>query len=73
MTGRIKTTQLKRVFVDKKTDLNLPDPNVLWTPDQVMDFYSNQYPHLVNASVEGPEISSDHITFKFLSTTGTKG
>ena len=68
-----KTTQLKREFVDGKTNTTYPDVNPDYTPDQVRDFLSNQYPHLINASIEGPEILSDKVKYKFVTTIGTKG
>ena len=64
---------LKREFLDTKTNQRYPDVNPLYTPDQVRDFMSNQYPHLVNASVDGPEVLADKIVYKFITATGTKG
>ena len=69
----IKTTQLKREFVDGKTNTTYPDVNPDYTPDQVRDFLSNQYSHLINASIEGPEILPDKVKYKFVTTVGTKG
>jgi PRTRC genetic system protein C len=64
---------LKRTFVDGKTNQKYPDINPVYTPDQVRDFYSNQFPHLVNASIDGPEIKKDEIVYTFTVNLGTKG
>jgi len=69
----VKVNSLKRVFVDSKTKMELSDPSSSYTPEKVRDFYANTYPHLVNATVEGPEVGKDTLTFKFSSTAGTKG
>jgi PRTRC genetic system protein C len=38
-----------------------------------MNFYSNSYPILTTAKVEGPEILDDAVQYQFVSTLGTKG
>jgi PRTRC genetic system protein C len=73
MSGEMSTKPLKREFLDKKTDMTLSDPNVAWTPNQVRDFYSNHYPHLVNASISGPKIGVDKVVYEFSGTAGVKG
>ena len=75
MTGSMsgKVSILKREFLDDKTKQTYPDVNPTYTPDQVRDFMSNQYPHLVNASVEGPEVLADKVVYKFITASGTKG
>jgi PRTRC genetic system protein C len=69
----MKKSILKREFVDGKTNTTYSDTNPSHTPEQVRDFYANQYPHLVNARVEGPEILKDKVKFKFVTNIGTKG
>jgi len=69
----IKINTLKREFVDGKTNITYPDVNPDYTPDQVCDFLANQYPHLVNAKIEGPEILSSKLKYKFVTSVGTKG
>jgi PRTRC genetic system protein C len=66
-------TALKRDFVDGKTGITYPDPNPSYTPEQVREFLSTQYPHLVNAKIEGPEILKSKIKFVFTTSIGTKG
>ena len=72
-SGKIEASVLKREFVDIKTKMILPDPNPLWTPEQVMNYYSTAYPHLINGSVEGPEIGPERVTYNFRTTVGDKG
>ena len=64
---------LKREFLDTKTNVTYPDVNPSFTPEEVMNFLSNQYPHLTNATVEGPEIAKDKIKYKFVVSAGKKG
>lgn len=65
--------QLKREFVDKKTEMTFSDPNVAWTPDQVRNFLADQYAHLTNATIRGPKIFPDKIQYEFESNIGVKG
>lgn len=51
----------------------LPDPGVEFSPEEVKDVYSAQYPDITTAIIEGPEIHDDHLTFKFVRNVGTKG
>lgn len=60
-----------RVF--KHKDLKLTDPNPNLTPDEVMAFYSNQYPELTTSNVFGPKIEKDEAVYEFRTTVGTKG
>lgn len=56
-------TELKRVFEYKKE--KLADPNPALTPAEVIDFYSDTYPELVNATMTGPKIEGDNAIFNF--------
>lgn len=51
----------KRLFKFKQKDkvIDLEDPNPVFTPEMVMDFYANHYPELVNGTVKGPELGKD--------------
>lgn len=60
-----------RVF--KHRELLLADPNSDMTPDEVMAYYSNQYPELTTSNVFGPTIENDQAVYEFKSTVGTKG
>jgi PRTRC genetic system protein C len=52
---------------------NLPDPGETFSPDEVKDIYSNQYPDLSTAIVNEPNISGDVATYTFTRNVGTKG
>jgi len=67
----IQTEELKRIF--KFKDLELDDPNEKMSKEEVLDFYSGQYPELVNAHVTNPKIENDSIVHEFLTSIGTKG
>ena len=69
----IKVASPTREFVDGKTKQKLPDPNPVLTPQEVRDFYANQYPHLINAKVEGPEVMKSKLKYTFTTSVGTKG
>tara|TARA_R110001606_G_scaffold369853_3_gene526092 strand:- start:436 stop:642 length:207 start_codon:yes stop_codon:yes gene_type:complete len=66
-----KTEKLKRVF--KFNELTLADPNQNFTLKQVLDFYANSYPELVNAHLSEPHIVKNKIEYKFETKIGTKG
>lgn len=52
---------------------NLPDPGEAFTPEEVKDVYSNQYPDLSTAIVSEPTISGNVATYTFTRNVGTKG
>lgn len=68
-------TDLPRVFHFKREnrDINLPDPNTAWKPEDVMMFYANDYPELINAKMQGPMVEGEKILYKFDHQPGTKG
>ena len=66
----------KRVFKYTKDgkSVDLEDPNSTWSPEAVMDFYSNQYPELVTGNIKGPELGeNDVIIYQLGFTPKTKG
>ena len=67
----LNTLKFPRVF--KKKDETLPDPNPMLSPEEVMAYYSNQYPELTTSNVFGPKIENDKAVYEFKSTVGTKG
>jgi len=69
----METKTLKREFHDVKTGLTFPEINPSFSPDEILDLLSNQHPHLTNAVVEGPNIESDKLVYKFVVSTGKKG
>ena len=66
---------MSRTFKFKKgteyVTLQDPDPNL--SPDVVMSYYSNFYPELTTATVQGPVIRDDRTEYEFKTTIGTKG
>ena len=67
----LNATKFPRVF--KMKNATLPDPNPAFSPDEVMVFYSNQYPELTTSNVFGPKIENDQAVYEFRTTVGTKG
>jgi len=61
----------KRVF--KHGAIVLSDPNPNMSPEEVMNFYSNQYPELTTSNVHGPKIEGGKAVYEFKTTVGTKG
>lgn len=67
----LQVETIERVFkYDKK---ELKDPNTSYTESQVLDVYSEQFPELINARVDGPEIENGKAIFNFVTNVGTKG
>lgn len=52
--------------------LTLTDPNPQMTPEEVCQFYANQYPELTNANIENKGLINDKITIEFNTIIGTK-
>jgi len=71
----IVTQKLARIFVFEHNgqDLTLDDPSAVFSPEQVMNFYSGTYPILTTAKLEGPEVVKDKMQYRFSTTIGTKG
>jgi PRTRC genetic system protein C len=67
----IEIQKLTRKFTFNGT--NLPDLGEAFSPDEVKDIYSNQYPDLSTAIVSEPVISGDVATYTFTRNVGTKG
>ncbi|NTX44202.1 PRTRC system protein C [Burkholderia cepacia] len=51
----------------------LADPAPAFTLQQVRDFYSQTYPELTNAEIEGPVIKANRNVYTFRRAVGTKG
>lgn len=51
----------------------LADPAPAFTPQQVRDFYSQTYPELTNAEIEGPTVKGNRNVYTFRRAVGTKG
>jgi len=53
--------------------VKLADPNTSFTLVQVRDFYSNVYPEIISADIDGPKTSGATSTYTFRRAVGTKG
>lgn len=71
----LQVTGLEREFrfTQNGQQITLPDPSPEHTPDQVMNFYSGQYPELTTSTVQGPVYDEDKVAYTFKTTIGTKG
>ena len=71
----LDTTHLVREFKFKKDGdtVTLPDPNPEFSVEEVMQFYSPQYPELTTANIEGPKVSGNAAVYQAKTTVGTKG
>ncbi|WP_293299924.1 PRTRC system protein C [Pedobacter sp. UBA4863] len=68
-------TQMERCFsfTESNTEIELADPSATYTPEGVLNFYSQSYPILTTARIVGPEIRDDKVCYRFETTMGTKG
>jgi len=66
---------LKREFKFKKdgNTVTLPDPNPDFTVEEVMQFYSGQYPELTTATLDAPKVEGSKAVYSVSTTVGTKG
>ena len=71
----LQISSLPRIFKfkHKNSVIMLDDPNPKFTASAVLNFYSNTYPELTTASIQGPVFESDSILYEFCSVMGTKG
>lgn len=71
----VQVSAPKRVFkFDKNGDtVTLPDPNPDFTAEEVLRFYSGQYPELTTAALTGPEIKDGKAVYSVEESVGTKG
>lgn len=70
----LDVTNLNREFKFKKNGdwVTLPDPNPTFTAEEVMQFYSVQYPELTTANIEAPKIDGKKAIYVVGTTVGTK-
>lgn len=61
------------LFHTNQRNLRLADPDDKLSPRAVLDHYSQKYPLLTTARVEGPELRDDMLEYRFVSTIGIKG
>ncbi|CAG4913835.1 PRTRC system protein C [Paraburkholderia gardini] len=53
--------------------VNLLDPGPAFSPDQVRDLYTAQYPELTTAAVDGPALTGEIARYTFVRAAGAKG
>jgi PRTRC genetic system protein C len=53
--------------------MKFADPGPAFTPNDVRDLFSAQYPELTTASVDGPEFAGEVAIYKFVRAAGAKG
>ena len=53
--------------------VKLPDPNSHMSVEEVKEMYSAQYPELLTAAIEGPEVVDTKMVYKFVRAIGSKG
>jgi PRTRC genetic system protein C len=67
----ISIAKIRREFT--YNGMRFADPGPAFSPDQVRDLYSAQYPELTTASVDGPQLAGEVATYKFVRAAGAKG
>ena len=60
------------VNIQGKT-VDLPDIGDDKTPEEVLKFYSNIYPELMNVAMDGPKVEKGVAVYSSKPTMGTKG
>jgi PRTRC genetic system protein C len=71
----LQTESLKRQFKFKKSGnwITLEDPNIAYTPEEVLVHYSVQYPELTTATLDEPKIDGNKAIYEITTTVGDKG
>ncbi len=67
----MQSEELIREF--KYGSVKLADPSSSFSLTQVREFYANHYPELLNADIEGPEMTGNRQIYTFRRAVGTKG
>ena len=67
----ISVAKLIREFT--YNDVTFVDPGPTFSPEEVRDLYSAQYPELTTAAIEGPVYTDDLARYTFRRAAGAKG
>ncbi|MFC0403171.1 PRTRC system protein C [Paraburkholderia rhizosphaerae] len=67
----ISVARLVREFV--YNGVNFVDPGPTFSPEEVRDLYSAQYPELTTAAIEGPVYTGELARYTFMRAAGAKG
>lgn len=71
----LHVTNIERKFSYKKDSktIDLPDPNINMSPEEVMKFHSTNYPELNNAMIEGPVVVANKAIYTVKTKAGQLG
>lgn len=72
----LQVTHLQRTFKldkGKGKSVELSDPNIEMSPQEVMKFYSGSHPELTNAIIEGPKVEGDKAAYTISTKAGKLG
>lgn len=69
----LNISNVVRVFRIEKGGMELSDPDASMSLEEVMNFYSGQYPELTTAAIHGPAYEEDRVIYTIKTTVGTKG
>ena len=53
--------------------LHLPDLDPKLAVEEVINLYSNTYPEITTAAIEGPEVIGNKLVYRLTRAIGTKG
>ena len=67
----LSVNNIERVFEHDGKELADPSPDM--SPENVLAHYSNIYPALTTATVQGPEVKDGKAVYSFNTSIGTKG
>lgn len=67
----IQIAQATRTFTFN--GVSLVDPGVDFSPEEIRDLYSAQYPDIITAVIEGPAVEGATLNYKFIRNVGSKG
>jgi PRTRC genetic system protein C len=75
MSTILESKPLKRKFVFKKKgkEIELDDFNPNASPEEIIKFYSGQYPELTSATVDEPKYVGENVVFNISDSPGTLG
>ena len=66
----MKVHRLEREFL--YNGVKLPDTAPTITPEQVRERYTQLYPEIATAAIEGPETVAGQLVYKFIRAIGAK-
>jgi PRTRC genetic system protein C len=73
MALQVKGLEREFRFKQNGQEINLPDPDPGRSPEQVLQFYTYQYPELTTAKITNTEYEGNKIVYEVSTTFGVKG